>query len=129
MPSMCAYQYMRTKVGEDEEDDKGVWVRRDRNQSQRTRRAAVGEGRRMEEGSENEQQRDSIWNLHWGAASSTSSGASPSVGEEEDEEWGGGKASVGSTVGERRGLGGAGRTTHPEGGAAGRWGARLSVLF
>lgn len=39
-----------------------------------------------------------------------------------DEEWGGGKASDGSMEGERRGLGGAGRTLDPTGGAAGGWG-------
>lgn len=82
----------------------------------------------MKEGSWNDQHRNSIWDLHWGAASSASSGASPSAGEE-DEEWGGGQTSAGSMEGDRRGLGGTGPTLDPAGGASGRWEARQSFTF
>lgn len=73
-----------------------------------------------------ERERESIWNLHWGAASSTSKGLCGellSVGSVGGKDWVGGKTSCGcSRAGERRGFGGAGRSVVPAGETACRQG-------
>lgn len=73
-----------------------------------------------------EKKRQSIWNLHWGAASSASMGLCGellSVGSMGGEDGVGDKTSCGgSRAGERRGLGGAGRSVVPVGETACRQG-------
>lgn len=73
-----------------------------------------------------EKERESIWNLHWGAAPSTSKGLCGeflSVGSVRGEGGVGGKTSCsGSQAGERRGFGGTGRSLIPAGETACRQG-------
>lgn len=74
-----------------------------------------------------ERERQSIWNLHWGAASSASMGLCGellSVGSMGGEDRVGGRTSCGcgSWPPERRGLGGAGRSAVPAGETACRQG-------
>ena len=73
-----------------------------------------------------ERERLSIWDLHWGAASSASRGLCGdllSVGSMGEEDWVGGKTSCGgSRARERRGLGGAGWSVVPAGETACRQG-------